>query len=263
MLMPKFCANLSLMFTELPFLDRFEAAARAGFRGVEYLFPYEFDAADIKARLDEHGLTQVLFNMPPGDWAGGERGIAIFAERQQEFRDGVGKAVAYAKALGCRQVHALAGILPPSGDPDEAERIYVDNLRHAAEALAQHDLDLLIEPINTRDIPGYFLRRTGQALRIIETVGADNLFLQYDCYHMQIMEGDLCPSLQFLLPSIRHVQVADTPGRHEPGTGEINYPFVFAHLDSIGYDGWVGCEYRPLGATSDGLAWFAPYAANR
>lgn len=259
--MPKFCANLSLMFTEVPFLDRFEAAARAGFKGVEFMFPYEFSAADIKSRLEANGLTQVLFNMPPGDWAGGERGIAIFPERQEEFRDGVAKAVAYATTLGCAQVHALAGVVPPGIDPDDAERVYVDNLGYAAEALDTHGLTLLIEPINTRDIPGYFLRRTGQALRIIETVGAGNLFLQYDCYHMQIMEGDLCPSLQFLLPSIRHVQVADTPGRHEPGTGEINYPFVFAHLDSIGYDGWIGCEYRPRAGTTEGLGWFAPFAA--
>jgi len=255
--MPKFCANLSLMFTEVPFLDRFEAASRAGFKGVEYLFPYEFDAAEIKERLDAHGLTQVLFNMPPGDWAAGERGIAIFAQRQHEFRTGVEKAVSYARTLGCRQIHALAGIVPIGSDPDDAERLYVDNLRDAAEVLAKHNLDLLIEPINTRDIPGYFLRRTGQALRIIETVGADNLFLQYDCYHMQIMEGDLSHSLSAMLPSIRHVQIADTPGRHEPGTGEINYSFLFAHLDRIGYDGWVGCEYRPSGTTRDSLSWFA------
>lgn len=258
--MPKFAANLSLMFTELPFLERFEAAARAGFRGVEYLFPYEFDAAEIKARLEAHGLTQVLFNMPPGDWAAGERGIAIFAARQDEFRDGVDKAIAYARTLGCRQIHALAGIVPIGGDPDDAEHVYVDNLRYAAQALAKHQLDLLIEPINTRDIPGYFLRRTGQALRVIETVGADNLFLQFDCYHMQIMEGDLAHSLTAMLPSIRHVQIADTPGRHEPGTGEINYPFLFAHLDRIGYDGWVGCEYRPSSTTAESLSCFAPDA---
>jgi hydroxypyruvate isomerase len=258
--MPKFCANLSMMFTELPFLDRFEAAAHAGFKGVEYLFPYDFDSAEIRRHLDANGLTQVLFNMPPGDWAAGERGIAIFPERRDEWRAGIERAIDYAVALDCPQVHMLAGIIPRDADPDEVERIYVESVREAAETMARHKLALLIEPINTRDIPGYFLCRTGQALRIIETAGAENAFLQYDCYHMQIMEGDLSHSLQWLLPSIRHVQVADTPGRHEPGTGEINYPFIFQHLDSIGYDGWVGCEYRPSTTTSKSPAWFAPFA---
>jgi hydroxypyruvate isomerase len=257
--MPRFCANLSLMFTELPFLDRFEAAASAGFRGVEYLFPYEFDAADIAARLKAHGLTQVLFNMPPGDWAAGERGLAALPDRIDEFRAGVATAVDYASKLGCSNVHCLAGIAP-AGEPVERLReTYIDNLRFAAKALARVNAKVLIEPINTRDIPGYVLTRTQQALDIIAAVGEPNVGLQYDCYHMQIMEGDLCPTIERHLDSIAHVQVADTPGRNEPGTGEINYPFVFGHLDRIGYSGWVGCEYRPRTTTAGGLEWIANY----
>lgn len=248
-----------MMFTELPFLDRFQAAADAGFRGVEFLFPYEFDRAELAGRLKEFGHSQVLFNMPPGDWAGGERGIAALPDRVAEFRDGVAHAIAYATALGCRNIHTLAGIVPKDADRNAAHRTYVENLRFAAEALARHDIALLIEPINTRDIPDYFLTGTQQAIDVLHAVGADNVFLQYDLYHMQIMQGDLCPTLQSLLPCIRHIQAADTPGRHEPGTGEINYPFVFRFLDSIGYDGWVGCEYRPLTTTQAGLDWVSRY----
>ncbi|MDO9384128.1 MAG: hydroxypyruvate isomerase [Hyphomicrobiaceae bacterium] len=260
--MPRFCANLSMLFTELPFLDRFEAAARAGFQGVEYLFPYEFDAAEIADRLATHGLTQVLFNMPPGDWAAGERGLAALPDRVDEFRGGIDLVVRYARDLGCRSVHCMAGIAPAGADAGALRATYVANLIHAADRLAQDGVDLLIEPINTRDMPGYVLTRTQQALDIIADVGRPNVRLQYDCYHMQIMEGDLCPTIERNLASIGHVQAADTPGRHEPGTGEINYPFVFAHLDRLGYAGWIGCEYRPRAATLDGLAWFSPYIAS-
>ena len=253
--MPTFCANLSLMFTELPFLDRFEASRRAGFSGVEFMFPYDVSAAEIAGRLQANGLDQVLFNLPPGDWAGGERGIAALPDRVDEFRAGVATALDYALALGCKQVHCLAGIASGA----QAHDTYLANLRVAAEAFGKHGIDVLIEPINTRDIPGYFLTGTQQALAVISSVGAANLRLQYDCYHMQIMEGDLTPTIERLLPSIGHIQIADTPGRHEPGTGEINYAFVFEHLDKIGYRGWVGCEYRPLAATQDGLGWFKPF----
>jgi hydroxypyruvate isomerase len=259
--MPRFCANLSLMFTELPFLDRFEAAANAGFRGVEYLFPFEFDAADITARLKAHGLTQVLFNMPPGDWAAGERGLAALPDRIDEFRAGVATSVDYAGKLGCSNVHCMAGIAPAGETVERLRATYIENLRFAAKALASVNAKVLIEPINTRDIPGYVLTRTQQALDIIAAVCEPNVALQYDCYHMQIMEGDLCPTIERHLECIAHVQVADTPGRNEPGTGEINYPFVFTHLDRIGYSGWVGCEYRPRTTTADGLGWITNYVS--
>lgn len=257
--MPRFCANLSMMFTELPFLDRFQAAAAAGFRGVEYLFPYDHEPGEIAALLERHGLTQVLFNMPPGDWAAGERGLAALPARTAEFRDGVAKAARYAKALGCTQVHCMAGIAPDGSDPAVVRQTYLANLAFAAHAFAKQHLRVLIEPINTRDMPGYVLSRTHDALAIIAEVAAGNLLLQYDCYHMQIMEGDLCPTIERHLPLIAHVQAADSPGRHEPGTGEINYPFVFAWLDRLGYDGWVGCEYRPQATTAEGLRWLKPY----
>ncbi|WP_119168541.1 hydroxypyruvate isomerase [Algihabitans albus] len=253
--MPKFAANLSMLFTELEFLERFAAAAAAGFEGVEYLFPYDFPAGDLAARLKEQGLTQVLHNLPAGDWGAGERGIAVLPERTEEFRAGVEQAIAYATALGCRQVNCLAGIAPPEADPAELEATFVANLAYAAEKLDAAGIKLLIEPINTRDIPGFFLNRTRQALDIIAKVGSPNLFLQYDIYHMQIMEGDLAPTLSAHLDRIAHIQLADTPGRHEPGSGEINYPFLFAHLDGLGYRGWIGCEYKPAAGTEAGLGW--------
>ena len=254
--MPKFAANLTMLFTELDFLDRFAAAAGAGFEGVEYLFPYDFPAEDLAAKLKEQGLTQVLHNLPAGDWAAGERGIAILPDRVEEFRAGVDKAVAYATTLGCPQVNCLAGIAPEGADPAELEATFVANLKFAAEKLEAAGIRLLIEPINTRDIPGFFLNRIRQALEIMEKVGSANLFLQYDIYHMQIMEGDLAPTLSAQLDRIAHIQLADTPGRHEPGSGEINYPFLFAHLDNLGYDGWIGCEYKPAAGTEAGLGWF-------
>jgi len=254
--MPKFAANLSLLFTELPFLDRFDAAASAGFQGVEFLFPYDYDAGDLTARLKANGLAQVLFNLPAGNWAAGDRGIAIYPNLTAEFREGVQRAVKYAKALGCRQLHCLAGISPPGADHREIRKTYVENLKFAARALADEGMTLLIEAINTRDIPNYFLNSTTKAADVIESVAEPNLRLQYDVYHMQIMEGDLTPTIDKFLPLIAHVQIADTPGRHEPGTGEINYPFIFDHLDRAGYQGWVGCEYNPRTSTYDSLRWW-------
>lgn len=257
--MPKFAANLSMLFTEYAFLDRFEAAAKAGFDGVEYLFPYDFPAEEIKARLSEYHLQQVLFNLPAGDWDAGDRGIAVDPSRVQAFRDGVPKAIAYAKALGCTQVNCLAGIVPQGVSAQEAHRTFVDNLRFASQALEAEGIRLVIEAINNRDIPGFFLNTTEQGKAVIAEVGSTNLSLQYDIYHMQIMEGDLATTLTDNLVQIGHVQLADNPGRHEPGTGEINYPFVLSHLDSLGYEGWVGCEYKPKTTTLEGLNWLNQY----
>ena len=255
--MPKFAANLTMLFNELPFLDRFAAAKAAGFSGVEYLFPYDFEKAVLREQLELHGLTQVLHNLPAGDWGGGERGIAILPDRVDEFRDGVFRAIDYARALDCRQVNCLVGVAPPNADLSELNKVLLKNLRFAAAALARERIRLLIEPINTRDIPGFFLNRTQQAVRIISDVGSDNLFIQYDIYHMQVMEGDIAPTLQKCLARLAHVQLADNPGRNEPGTGEINYPFLFRYLDEIGYRGWIGCEYKPKTTTIEGLGWYA------
>ena len=259
--MPKFAANLTMLFNEVPFLDRFAAARRAGFAGVEYLFPYEHEPNEIKRRLDEHGLTQVLHNLPAGNWSAGERGIATHPDRVAEFEGGVTRAIQYATALGCTQLNCLAGIAPAGVDQDRARATFVANLRGAARRLQDAGIRLLIEPINTRDIPGFFLRTTAQALEIIGEVGSANLFLQYDVYHMQIMEGDLATTIEKNLERIAHVQIADNPGRHEPGTGEINYEFLFEFLDRIGYAGWIGCEYKPAAGTDAGLGWMTRRAA--
>ncbi|UXZ54289.1 hydroxypyruvate isomerase [Halomonas sp. 7T] len=253
--MSKFAANLSMLFTEVDFLDRFKAAADAGFKGVEYLFPYDYPAADIKQRLDANGLSQVLFNLPAGDWGAGERGIACHPDRVDEFRAGVDKAIEYAKVLGNTQVNCLVGIKPDGVSDAKAHETVIENLRFAAEKLKAAGILLIAEPINTRDIPGFFLNRTEQALALFDEVGSDNLKLQYDIYHMQIMEGDLAPTIEKHFARIAHVQLADNPGRHEPGTGEINYPFLFAHLERLGYDGWIGCEYKPKAGTTQGLGW--------
>ncbi|SEF91771.1 hydroxypyruvate isomerase [Vibrio hangzhouensis] len=253
--MPKFAANLSMLFTEVDFLSRFEQAAKAGFQGVEYLFPYDFDVATIKTHLEQHGLTQVLFNLPAGDWDAGDRGIAVDPTRIEEFQQGVGKAIEYAQALDCRQVNCLAGIVPEGVTEQDARTTFVINLRYAAQQLEAAGIKLVIEAINTRDIPGFFLNTTEQAKSIVEEVGSDNLSLQYDIYHMQIMEGDLIPTMSSNLSQISHVQLADNPGRHEPGTGEINYDFVLRELDALGYQGWVGCEYKPKTTTEEGLSW--------
>ncbi len=257
--MPKLAANLSMLFTELDFMARFEAAAKAGFKGVEYLFPYDFSSEEIKAELDKNGLTQVLFNLPAGDWAKGERGIACLPDRVEEFRLGVDTAIDYAKKLGCKQVNCLSGIMPEGLMMDIAEQTLIENLKYAADKLHAVNIRFVVEAINTQDMPGFCVSTTSQALRIIESVGSDNLSFQYDIYHMQIMEGNLARTLSDNLASIGHVQLADNPGRHEPGTGEINYGFLFKHLDNIGYQGWVGCEYVPANGTVAGLTWLKEY----
>jgi hydroxypyruvate isomerase len=257
--MPKFSANLTFLYTDLPLLDRFAAAAKSGFKGVEYMSPYEEKKDDLVARLRDNGLTQALHNLPVGDWAAGERGIAILPDRVEEFRRGVAKAIEYAKALGCGQLNCLVGVAPKSAETPMLRKTLVANLAFAASELGREKIRLLIEPCNTRDIPGFFLNRTDQALGLIDEVGSDNLFVQYDIYHAQIMEGDLARTMEAHLPRIAHIQLADNPGRHEPGTGEINYPFLFGHLDRIGYSGWVGCEYKPLTNTAAGLGWMKPY----
>ncbi|MDJ1157067.1 hydroxypyruvate isomerase [Chelatococcus sp. SYSU_G07232] len=259
--MPRFAANLTMLYGEHAFPDRFAAAAKDGFTGVEYLFPYDHPPATLAARLKDNGLVQVLHNLPAGDWARGERGIACLEDRVPEFRDGVDRAIEYASALGCAQVNCLAGVLPAGASTETAARVFVENLAYAAGKLGKAGIRLLIEPINTRDIPGFFLTNTAQALAVMDEVGSDNLFLQYDVYHMQIMEGDLAPTIERNLARIAHVQLADNPGRHEPGTGEINYPFLFAHLDRLGYAGWIGCEYKPKADTASGLGWMAPWRA--
>jgi hydroxypyruvate isomerase len=256
LIVPKFAANLTMLFGELPFLDRFAAAKAVGFSGVEYLFPYDFGKAVLREHLQQYGLTQVLHNLPAGNWAAGERGIAIFPDRVDEFRDGVHRAIDYARALDCRQVNCLVGVAPPDADPFELNEVLVKNLRFAATTLARENIRLLIEPINTIDIPGFYLRRTEQAVQIIADVGSDNLFIQYDIYHMQVMEGDIARTLQKQMARIAHVQLADNPGRNEPGTGEINYPFLFRYLDDIGYRGWIGCEYKPKTTTIESLGWY-------
>jgi hydroxypyruvate isomerase len=256
-IMPKFAANLTMLFGEMPFLDRFAAAKAAGFSGVEYLFPYDFEKAVLRENLQQYGLTQVLHNLPAGNWAAGERGIAVLPDRVDEFRDGVRRAIDYAKALDCRQVNCLVGVAPAGADASELNEVLLKNLRFAADALSRERIRLLIEPINTLDIPGFFLNRTEQAAQIVSDVQSDNLFIQYDIYHMQVMEGDIARTVQKHLARIAHVQLADNPGRNEPGTGEINYPFLFRHLDQIGYRGWIGCEYKPRTTTVDGLGWHA------
>ena len=252
--MPRLAANLTMLFNEVDFPDRFEAASRAGFVGVEYLFPYAYDKDMLAEKLHGNGLTQALHNLPAGDWDAGERGIACLPDRVDEFQDGVGAAIEYASALGCTQINCLAGVPPEGADDDTLRETLVGNLRFAASKLKDAGIALVVEPINTRDIPGFYLTRTAQALSVIDEVGSDNLWLQYDVYHMQIMEGDLVPTIEANLGAIRHVQIADNPGRNEPGTGEINYDFVLAELDRLGYAGWVGCEYKPLTTTEEGSA---------
>ncbi|MEF2072734.1 hydroxypyruvate isomerase [Consotaella aegiceratis] len=257
--MPKFAANLSMLYTEFAFIDRFAAAAGGGFPAVEYVSPYEQSAEDVAEALRANGLVQALFNLPAGDWAGGERGIGCLPDRVDEFRDGVGRAIAYGKALGCAKINCLAGITPKDSDPKKLEEVLVANLKFAAPRLAQAGIKLLLEPINLRDIPGFFVSHTDHAEAILEACGSDNLFIQYDIYHTQVMQGDLIPTFQRLQNRIAHIQLADNPGRHEPGTGEINYPFVFAELDRLGYDGFIGCEYKPAGTTTAGVGWMKPY----
>ena len=260
--MPKLAANLTMLFNEVDFLDRFAAAATAGFKGVEYLFPYEYDKNVLRQKLAEYRLTQVLHNLPAGNWANGERGIACHPDRVDEFKASVDKAIDYATALDCTQLNCLSGIRQSNRDPSDARETFIRNLQFAAPRCKAAGIKLLIEAINTRDIPGFFLCNTRQAVDIIKAVGSDNLFVQYDIYHMQIMEGDLAPTIAKYLNLIPHMQLADTPGRHEPGSGEINYDFLLPHIDSLGYEGWIGCEYKPAGSTVDGLTWAKPYLAS-
>ena len=255
--MPKFAANLSMLFTEQAFLDRFAAAAKAGFKGVEYIGPYDFPASQIADLLHQHGLTQVLFNLPAGNWAAGERGIGCHPDRVNEFQDGVGKAIDYAKVLGNRMINCLAGIQPKGVAPEKAEETLIANLRFAAAKLKQAGLLLIAEPINTFDIPGFFLNRSSQAMAIFERVGSDNLKLQYDIYHMQRMEGELAKTIERLMPNIAHIQIAGNPNRTEPDVGEINYPYLFALIDRLGYQGWIGAEYKPAKTTIEGLGWLS------
>lgn len=255
--MPRFAANLTLLFNEVAFLDRFELAARAGFQAVELQFPYAFAAQDIRQRLDANGLQLVLHNLPAGDWDAGERGIACHPDRVSEFRDGVATAIRYAQALGVHQLNCLAG-KAPTGVPDAALRqTLVANLAYAALALQKAGMRLMVEPVNTWDIPGFYINRTAQALSVLDEVGADNVLLQYDIYHAQRTEGELAATISQNLARIGHIQLADNPGRHEPGTGEINFTFLFALLDRLGYAGWVGCEYKPATTTVPGLGWLA------
>lgn len=253
--MLKFAANLTMLFNEYPFMERFDKAAKAGFQAVEFLFPYPFSAADIRQELDKNKLQLVLHNLPAGDWDAGERGIACIPDRIDEFRVGVTKAIEYAKALGVHQVNCLAGKAPNGVASDLLRKTFVENLRYAASELKKANIKLLIEPINTFDIPGFYLSKTQQALDILNEVDSDNLFIQYDIYHAQRMEGELCKTIEANLSKIAHIQLADNPGRNEPGTGEINYAHLFKLIDDIGYNGWIGCEYKPATGTEAGLGW--------
>ena len=265
--MPKFAANLSFLYNELPFLDRFEAAAKDGFKAVEYLFPYEWPEAELAARLRDNGLQQVLFNAPPGDWDGGERGIACLPGREADFRAGIQKALSYAKALSCPRVHVMAGLVPEGIERDTLQPTYIANLQWAAVEAAKQGVGLLIEPINTRDIPRFFLNRQDQAHEIIDAVGALNLQVQMDLYHCQIVEGDVAMKLRKYLPTGRvgHLQIASVPERNEPDRGELNYAYLFALIDALsadgGWDGWLGCEYRPHTTAHEGLGWMRALAA--
>lgn len=253
--MPRFAANLTMMYNEHPFLERFRAASADGFAGVEFLFPYAHEAALLRTRLDDAGLEQVLFNCPPGDWDAGERGLAALPQRVDEFRAGVETALHYAEVLGARRLHVMAGLVQAGSERQRQRDVYVANLAYAAQQAALHGIEVLIEPINTRDMPGYFLTHQQQAHAICREIGASNLNVQCDLYHCQIMEGDLAMTLRRDIAGIGHIQIAGVPQRHEPDGGEVNYPYLFSLIDELGYQGWVGCEYRPRASTSEGLKW--------
>lgn len=261
--MPRFAANLSMMYNEHGFLDRFAAAASDGFKAVEFLFPYDFPPAEIQSRLADNNLKQALFNAPPGDWAAGERGIASLPGREDEFRRGLDVALSYAAALGNHRLHVMAGLLGADQSRDAHREVYRKNLALAAEMAHGAGITIVIEPINTRDMPGFFLNRQDDAQAICDEIGAPNLQVQFDCYHAQIMEGDLAVKLRrdMTRPNagIGHIQIAGVPYRNEPDTGEVNYPYLFDLIDSLGYGGWIGCEYRPRAGTTDGLEWLQPY----
>ncbi|MEN1833219.1 2-oxo-tetronate isomerase [Pseudomonas lijiangensis] len=253
--MPRFAANLSMLYPQHDFLERFAAAAADGFGAVEYLFPYDYSPQELKQRLSDNGLVQALFNAPPGDWAAGERGIATLPGREAEFRSGIEKALEYAQVLGNDRIHVMAGLLPGEDLRQRHQAVYLENLTFAAEQAKAAGVTVLIEPINTRDMPGFFLNRQDQAQDICRQVGADNLKVQFDCYHCQIVEGDLTAKLRRDFAGIGHIQIAGVPDRHEPDLGELNYAHLFEVIDQLGYKGWIGCEYRPKGDTSEGLAW--------
>ncbi len=264
--MPRFAANLSMLYNDVDFLDRFAAAAKDGFKAVEFLFPYAYAPDVLAAKLKAHGLQQVLFNAPPGNWDAGERGMACLPGREAEFRANFARALEYAQALGCPRVHTMAGLVPAGADHALLRATYVANLRAAAAMAAPLGINVLIEPINTRDMPGYYLNRQDQAHAVVADVGAPNLKVQMDLYHLQVVEGDLASHIRQYIPTgnVGHIQIAGVPERHEPDVGEINYPYLFKLLDDLGYDGWIGCEYRPArgaakGATSDGLGWVKPW----
>jgi len=257
--MPRFAANLTMLYTEYPFLERFAHAKASGFNAVEFLFPYAYPANEIRAKLDQHGLSLVLHNLPPGDWDGGERGIACLPDRAREFKEGVAKAIEYAIALGAPQLNCLAGIAPRDVDPRLLRETLISNLHYAASELRKANLKLLIEPINTIDIPSFFLSNTSQAIGILDELKMDNAYLQYDIYHAQRMEGELANTIEKNIRRIAHIQIADNPGRHEPGSGEIHYDYLFNFLDAIGYDGSIGCEYKPMTTTDAGLSWLSKY----
>ena len=253
--MPKFAANLTMLFNEVPFPERFAHAAKAGFKAVEFLFPYDHSPAEVASWLKANGLESVLFNMPPGDWAAGERGMAAIPGREAEFRGTVDKALDYALALGTPRLHAMAGLIPAGADKSASHRSFVENLRFAARELAKHGRTLLIEPLNPTDMPGYFLSSQAQAHAIREEVGEPNLMVQMDFYHVQMSEGDIAAKMRRFADHVGHIQIAGVPGRNEPDQGEINYRYLFGMLDELGYGGWVGCEYKPRGRTEDGLGW--------
>ena len=258
--MIKLAANLTMMFSDRPFLDRIDAAADAGFKGVECLMPYEAPAEAIAERLQRRGLELVLFNFAVGDWGAGDRGIGANPARQGEFAASLEQGLTYARATGCKQLHIMAGKIGADDDRAAWTETFVRNIQTAADAAAGDGIDIMLEPINTRvDIPGYYYDTTDAAVAIMDAVGRSNVKLQYDVYHMQIMQGDLVRRFEQLQSRIGHIQIADNPGRNEPGTGEINYPFVLSRLEALGYDGWIGCEYRPVGDTVAGLAWAKPY----
>lgn len=257
--MPKLSANLSMLFTEVDFLERFGRAAKAGFKAVEYLFPYSWEVDRLGEQLDRYGLQQVLFNLPAGNWEAGERGIAALPDRVGEFQDGVGLVIQYAKALECPCVNCLAGLIPAGIPESKVRTTLVENLRFAADALSKENIRLLLEALNTRDVPGFYLSRTAAVVQLIEEVNHSNVQDQYDIYHMQIMEGNLANTIRENLGIIGHMQLADNPGRHEPGTGEIHFSNLFRFIDEAGYTGWIGCEYKPSGRTEDSLGWAKPY----
>jgi len=257
--MPQFAANLTMMFNEHEFPARFPAAAKAGFKAVEFLFPYDYSPAEVAKWLQDNHLQNILFNLPPGDWAAGERGIAALPGREEEFRKGVDKAIEYALVLGTPQLHMMAGIVSADADKVAHHKTYLANMKYAAQALVKHQLNLLLEPINTRDMPGYFLSTQAQAHKLREECGEPNVKVQMDFYHAQIMEGDLVETFKRHFKDIAHTQIASVPKRNEPDDGEINYDYIYKLLDEMGYQGWVGCEYRPKGKTEDGLGWLKPY----